>query len=96
MDEVTAARFGRPVLIDGAEYVAAEATFMAELGALSGEGTHLDTPDCVQPTVQARQKAGRALAGTGFYCHPLAARQRKVPDFTGVKHVSEGAGECHS
>lgn len=41
MDEVTAARFGRPVLIDGAEYVAAEATFMAELGALSGEGTHL-------------------------------------------------------
>ncbi|ECC9923997.1 DNA breaking-rejoining protein [Salmonella enterica subsp. enterica] len=41
MDEVTAARFGRPVLIDGAEYVAAEATFTAELGALSGEGMHL-------------------------------------------------------
>lgn len=38
MDEVTAARFGRPVLIDGAEYVAAEATFPAELGALSGRG----------------------------------------------------------
>ncbi|TXC43452.1 hypothetical protein DP140_27260, partial [Salmonella enterica subsp. enterica serovar Weltevreden] len=35
MDEVTAARFGRSVLIDGAEYVAAEASFMAELGALS-------------------------------------------------------------
>lgn len=41
MDEVTAARFGQPVLIDGAEYVAAEATFPAELGALSGEGIHL-------------------------------------------------------
>ena len=41
LDEVTVARFGRPVLIDGVEYVAVEVTFPAELGALSGEGLHL-------------------------------------------------------
>lgn len=41
MDEVTAARFGRPVLIDGAEYVAVEASFLAEMGPLSGEGLWL-------------------------------------------------------
>lgn len=41
LDEVTAARFGRPVLIDGVEYLAVEASFQAELGALAGEGLHL-------------------------------------------------------
>ncbi|HBB6657649.1 TPA: DNA breaking-rejoining protein [Salmonella enterica] len=41
LDEVTSARFGRPVLIGGVEYVAVESSFLAEFGALSGEGVQL-------------------------------------------------------
>lgn len=41
MDEVTAARFGRPAIIDGNEFVAVESTFLAGLGAISGEGLWL-------------------------------------------------------
>ncbi|EBO9661237.1 DNA breaking-rejoining protein [Salmonella enterica subsp. enterica] len=41
MDEVTAARFGRPALIDGSTYVAVESTFLAEFGPVSGEGKWL-------------------------------------------------------
>lgn len=41
MDEVTAARFGRPAIIDGNEFVAVESTFLAEFGVVSGEGLWL-------------------------------------------------------
>lgn len=41
MDEVTAARFGRPAIIDGNEFVAVESIFLAEFGVVSGEGLWL-------------------------------------------------------
>lgn len=41
MDEVTAARFGQPVIIDGTDYVSVESTFLAELGPVTGEGIWL-------------------------------------------------------